>query len=391
MVTRNSLVAHWPDPLADGADPLAEPPLAEPWTKTAWRRYLDRTEPPRPPRVTRDVYDHMSFDRAAEYDRARDRYHSSLAVFNTPLIEVLSAKLGSLLSINQYAQPGARSGLVVSGPTRIGKSTAVKVLLADYERSLRSRHPDYFARRGDEYVPVGYLQMPEKASVKALLQALAVYYELDQPDRATTTLLQHVVTKAMSLSGTSILVIDDLHFLDVGKEAGQEANNMLKALANTTGATFVAVGVELEAGQLFTEGPGNSRKTQTSGRYSLLSPKRYEVNSRAAATSWVNLVKTFEDHLVLIDQPTNSITEHWEYLHRRTGGSICSLSQLLREAAFRVQGSNLECITLDDLGEVTIDYASEYEFRKHLEQIRDQRARSTKPGRGAQRSRQLTA
>ncbi|MDU0314115.1 TniB family NTP-binding protein [Phycicoccus sp. M110.8] len=391
MAARDSLVTHWPDPLAGGADPLAEPPLAEPWTKTAWRRYLDRTEPAHPPKVTRQAYDRMSLDRAAAYDRARDRYHSSLAVFNTPLIDALSAKLGSLLAINQHAQPGARTGLVVSGPTRIGKSTAVKALLADYERSLRTRHPDYFVRRGDEYVPVGYLQMPEKASVKALLQTLAVYYELDQPDKATTTLLQHVVTKAMSLSGTSILVIDDLHFLDVGKEAGQEANNMLKALANTTGATFVAIGVDLEAGQLFTEGPGNSRKTQTSGRYSLLSPQRYQVNTKAAATSWVNLVKTFEDHLVLLDQPVNSITEHWQYLHRRTGGSICSLSQLMREAAFRVQGTGFERITVETLDEITIDYASEYEFRKHLEELRDRAVSTTRRASGAGASRQRTA
>jgi hypothetical protein len=277
----------------------------------------------------------------------------------------------------------------VSGPPRIGKSVSLKALMAQYERGLRARHPDYFLAKGDDYIPVAYLQTPEKASVKSLLQTLAMFYELEVSSRITTTELQHLVTKAMNCCGTSILVIDDLHFLDVSERSGQEANDMLKSLANTTGATFVAVGVDLEDGQLFTEGRSDDRGTQTSGRYSLLTGRRFSVATKRDATEWVDLVNTFEKHLVLLDQPPYSIAQHWEHLHARTSGSICSLSLLLREAAFVVQGTDDERITEELLDTVTVDYASEHAFQLHLEGLNA--SKNTVARRNRTRGARLTA
>jgi hypothetical protein len=84
---------------------VEEPPLAEPWSKTAWRRYLARPEPSRPKVLTRLDYDSLDDLARIKYDLARSEYHSSLAVFDTPLLSELSARLGRLLSMNQYAQP----------------------------------------------------------------------------------------------------------------------------------------------------------------------------------------------------------------------------------------------------------------------------------------------
>lgn len=56
--------------------------------------------------------------------------------------------------------------------------------------------------------------------------------------------------------------------------------------------------------------------------------------------------KTMEDALVLYRHTPNSLaTQHWDYIHKRTGGSIASLHELIRKSAILAVLNGQEAIT----------------------------------------------
>lgn len=73
----------------------------------------------------------------------------------------------------------------------------------------------------------------------------------------------------MRIAGTELVIIDEVHFLDLSTKEGKVVNDHLKYLANHTAATFVYTGNELEASGLFLEGGAKTRATQTAGRNDL--------------------------------------------------------------------------------------------------------------------------
>ena len=70
------------------------------------------------------------------------------------------------------------------------------------------------------------------------------------PHPSLTSLAMDCVTTCE----TKLIVIDDLHFVDFRHRNGLEVSNHLKGLANVLPATFLFVGVNLEAKKFFDEG-----------------------------------------------------------------------------------------------------------------------------------------
>lgn len=358
--------SQWPDPFATDVAADTNSTLSEPYTKEMWRAYLDYRPPTRPQPLTLAEYSGLSNIAKDRYDRARSAFHSSLEIVQTPCLDEVELRLRMLMDINQYAQPSARIGLIVSGPTRMGKSTSIKVVLSDYERFLRERHPEKFTRRGDEFIPVAFIQTPQTGVQVpgAMLRAIASYYGLPIAGRVTIPNLQEVVVAAMTRCGTQVLVIDDLHFLDLSEKSGRDANNLLKALANRVATTFVAVGVDIENTHLFTEGKGNDRATQTSGRFSLLQVKSMNPKVRTDQLSWISLIHALEGQVVLLAHPAGSLAQHWQYLYDRTQGRLGALYNLIRLAAHAAQATGVERITLEVMQGINLDYLSESNYSR---------------------------
>lgn len=120
-------------------------------------------------------------------------------------------------------------------------------------------------------------------------------------------------------------------------------------MADHIPATFVYAGIDVEA-LLF----NGLRGQQLAGRY---------VTVRTApfprASEWQELVATFDRALRLYKHEPPSLVEHADYLHDRTGGSISSLSHLIRSAAVLAMLSGKEAVTKSIMDEVILDYAAE--------------------------------
>ena len=97
----------------------AEEPLT---TKEGWRRFADRqTAMPELPGPA--VLAAMTARERAGHDEARQAYHADLPLANTPVIQRVVATTRLLIQLNRH-QVSARRGVIVSGPSGTGKTTA---------------------------------------------------------------------------------------------------------------------------------------------------------------------------------------------------------------------------------------------------------------------------
>lgn len=218
------------------------------------------------------------------------------------------------------------------------------------------------------------------ATPKQLSLRFAEYLALPIKSKASASEVTSAVLKALHATGVRIIFVDDIHFLDCSQKEGKLANDHLKELANYCAATFTYAEVDVKQGGLFTEG-SSKRKTQTSGRFSVLdvepfaldllhSPNRV-TNAVAARQEqqreeWMTLVWTMESSLCLFKHDKGSLTRDWECMLQRTGGSIASLSWLIRTSAIMAIDDSSEAITRRLMDSVDIDQlaSDEYEVRQ---------------------------
>lgn len=334
----------------------------EPKTKEEWRAYIDLAPPTRPYLPSLADYEAMTDDAREEFNEARDAYHSALVIVRTEPMKLIHQDITLKMKMNRRAPAGARRGVVIDGPPTVGKSTMVKMFGADYELALRRKDPEKFTKSMVidgflcDYTPVVYISVPSEATPKDLSKVIAEW--LNQPYRAgaTKTDITNLVLRAMRLCGVSLVIVDDLHFLDLSAKEGRAVNDHLKYLANYCSATFVYTGHSLEKSGLFLEGAGSRRATQTSGRFTKHKIDLFKVRTAQQIREWASVIKTMENALVLFrHRPDSLATQHWEYLHKRTGGSIASLHALIRQAALLATATGKEAITKILLEQITID------------------------------------
>lgn len=360
------------------------PGLAEPRTKEEWRAYLIASPPVPPAMPSQADYESMSDTARKRFNRARNAHHSAGVLIRTPGIEKLHYELHRRLEVNRYQPAGARRGKVIDGPPTLGKSTLVKMFAADYENELREIEPERFATdEGKEYVrdytPVVYVSVGAQATPKDLSISFAEF--LTQPYRvtATKTEITNMILKAMRIAGTELVIIDDVHFLDLSAKEGKVVNDHLKYLANHTAATFVYTGNELEASGLFLEGGAKTRATQTAGRNDLHQIAPFQVATAAQAKEWASVIASMEAAVLLYRHESGSLVRrHWRYLHERTGGSIASLSHLIRESAAEAVNSGAEAITRNVMDQIVLDHRAQEHFRKAVK-LRTRKPKAPQP------------
>ncbi|MFI8837116.1 TniB family NTP-binding protein [Streptomyces afghaniensis] len=311
-----------------------------------------------------------------DLNEIRDVYHSALAIIDTSQVKRLHYIMERRMKANARRAAGARAGLVFDGPPTVGKSTLVKLFAARYEKRLRRKNPDKF-RDGYEsngmlidYTPVVYLSIPARATPKDLSVLLADYLGMVQRGRGTQTDITNHVLSVLSDVGTELVIIDDVHFLDLSAKEGRVVNDHLKYIANETAATFVYTGVNLKKSGLFLEGQADSRATQTSGRYTLHAVRKFGCTTAQDKLEWAQTVRALEDTLALYRHRPGQLVKLSPYLYDRTDGSICALTDLIRESAIEAVMSEEEVITRKLMERVEISEYAQATYRQVVRQRR---------------------
>jgi hypothetical protein len=233
----------------------------------------------------------------------------------------------------------------VSGPARTGKTTAVTQLGKTAEVMHRHRHP-----RSRDDIPVIYITVPPAATGKMIAIELARFPGLPVPRRANITEVIESVCGICLDTRVTMIIVDELHNLDMGTRAGAEASDTLKYFSERLPVTFVYAGIGLDRGALLA-GP---RGDQVAGRFTLIPAAAFTTGQE-----WATLIAALEGILRLYRHKDGTLVTLADYLHRRTRGLIGSLLWLIRDAACQAILDGTEKITRKSLDLIAVDMTAQ--------------------------------
>lgn len=330
-----------------------------PTTKEEWDRYVDASAGIAPAPLGLADYRRLGSAERSSYDAARLDHHGAFAPIVTPWMNEIHVRLRRQVAANlRHRQPGARRGTVISDQANRGKTTICMTFAKQYQRAVFARH----GRRtpaGDRLVPVVYVTLPDDTRTKWLDLAICEFYGMPLPSRPTKDDLVRAIQRVARLTMTTLFVIDDVHYLNLGTREGQLVNDHLKYLANTVAATFVYAGINCELTGLMTEGHvayENQSRSQTKSRFSLLDVGTFETKTQEGRAQWRGVLAAFEGELVLLGSHPGDLSRTLaRYLFWRTGGVIGTISHLLREGAALAIERGSERLSESLLDEIEVD------------------------------------
>src|SRR6266851_930815 len=268
-------------------------------TLQGWRRFV--TEVPGMPQLLAEpVWLDLDQDKRLAYDDDRIEHHSRLLVVQTPASREVVNSGRRLAQLNRTAHYG-RCGLVVSGPARTGKTTAITQLGKTLEVIHRRRYP-----RSPGDIPVVYITVPPAATPKMIAMEFARFFGLPISRRSNIT--------------------------------------------ERIPATFVFAGISLERSGLL----AGIRGEQIAGRFGIVRTGPF-----SRGQQWTTLIAALEDSLRLHRHRPGTLTRLETYLHQRTRGMIGSLLWLIRGAAIAAVIDGTEKITRKSLDAIETDIASQ--------------------------------
>jgi hypothetical protein len=317
-------------------------------TKEGWRRFVDH-QPSPPELYSAATLQGLSPRDRAGYEEARRDYHSDLPLVNTPTIRQV-INTGRLLAQLNRHQVSARRGLIISGASGTGKTTALTQLGRTHERHIRKRHP-----RDAHRLPVVYVTVPPAATARMLAVEFARFFGLELSARANITDVVNAVCATAAHCRVELVCVDEIHNLNLATRAGAEVSDQLKYFAERLPATFIYAGIDVEAQGLF----AGVRGRQIAGRFTVIPATPFAYGTGEQRENWRALVATMEQMLRLHALTPGSLVTLDEYLYRRSSGMIGSLSQLIRGAAILAITDGTEQITKELLDAVPVDYAAE--------------------------------
>jgi hypothetical protein len=225
MVTR----AARPGP---GGDPAGEDEHLQLTTLAGWRGFVAEM-PAVPDLLPEAIWTGLEPGKRACYDDDRIDHHSRLLVVQTPVIRQVINSGRRLIQLNKNTHYG-RCGLMVSGPARTGKTTALTQLGKTIEVIHRRRHP---RSAGD--IPVVYITVPPAATPKMIAMEFARFLGLPLSRRANITDIADAVCGVSLDARVTLVAVDELHNLNTATRAGAEASDTLKYFTERIPATYL--------------------------------------------------------------------------------------------------------------------------------------------------------
>lgn len=302
-------------------------------TKEGWREHVD-TAYERPAPVTSEKLRAMSFGDRALYNQGRAQYSQAGAFVRTPQFEAFQRAVRDRVMLNAYRRVG-KLGLILSGEPGQGKTTSLVEIGRAHERRRRDTgHP----AAGPGMLPVVYVAVPAQCSAKALMHEFARFLGLPVLGRMTYGDLLEAVSNALRRCSTELVLVDDVHHLDLKYRQNVEASDMLKQLSERCGGTFVYAGIAVEGTGLL----DGSRGGQIGKRFEVHVALPFPLISTAEKARWGDLLLAIESSLCLAEQRPGSILSAAPTLHALTGGEIGLLKDLLQFAALSAMDDGTE-------------------------------------------------
>ncbi|MGW6390590.1 AAA family ATPase [Streptomyces sp. NPDC055103] len=260
-------------------------------------------------------------------DRARIEYHAGLPLL-TPDVEAALLRAEELTLLNEHTS-GARRGILVSGGSGMGKTTALLAL----GRSYTARAP--IAVEGTR-APVVYLRVAPATTPRVFLAELARQASAPVRDRAGVAVLARETSDALNRLGTGLVLVDEFEYLHAARGSVTPVFDTVDYLCDRVPATFVFAG--------------------RTAALACLAPSRrllhLTLSPMPCDCTWRDHLARAEASLQLRRHVQGTLPDMADHLHKLTGGRADRLGYLLRSGAIRAIRDGTENLTrtlFDDL------------------------------------------
>ena len=323
--------------------PDDDPQLQALTSLAGWRQFASEV-PAVPQLLDTGVWQGLDPGKRAAYDDDRIAHHSRLLVVQTPAVRDVVTTGRRLAHMNRSAHYG-RSGLIVSGPARTGKTTAITQLGKTIEVIHRRRHPGC-----GEDIPVVYVTVPPAATPRMIAAEFARFLGIPVTRQANITDIIEAVCGVCTDTRVTAVCVDEIHNLNIATRTGAEASDTLKYFSERIPATFVLAGINVERAGCCPALAASRSPADTPWSAPAPSP---------ATRQWATLAAAIEGSLRLHRHQPGTLPDLAGYLHQRTGGMIGSLLWLIRSAAIQAVIDGTEKITRESMDPIPVDIASQ--------------------------------
>lgn len=367
-------------------------------TYEGWKDFAERPPRPRPEPLTRAQLEGMPARGCAEYDLGRRVWHANV-LLRTRQVEGIELQLGDLLDSNLQDSDRVKSAAAIDAPPALGKSTVVNNFGRVFHQQRLAEAGVWLDDDRDVWhLPVCHVTLTGRPTIKGLHMMILGFYA----HPATAGILHRsmagrdlarAAAECIERHDTRLVIIDDLHFLNMRTRDGVEVANQLKWLANEYNATFLFAGVALRRRGLVGEGQTgkDAAMAQTFRRWTVLSLDPFTLTHKRGRQEWDRLLFGIEQALVLADAREGMLVDLSRYLFARSTGNIGSLMDLIRRGASRAIRTGRELIDRELLDDIRIDEGAETERRELEARLERQRQNRKKRRREDGDTDQVTA
>lgn len=342
-----------------------------PSTKAGWFAMADTPPRQRPRPTAAGELTAMAPRERLVYDHARADWHANIGPIRTPGIDALFETLEEVVGANRQDGEKVKPAVVLDALPGLGKTTAALSFGQAFHRTQIELYGPQVPTTGGHWqrIPVVYLGLTSNTTMRSLNAMLCRFYGLPGADRGTADWLASRAAECVGNCKTRLVIVDDVHFLDVNRRDGREVANHFKWLANTFPVTFFFVGVGLRARGLLDEGlcGADAAFSQTARRWSVASLDPFEIATKSGRATWRQLLLGIEREVVLANAYRGMVARDLsDYLFARSSGHFASLMSLVARGCYRAVKTGTEALSADLLDAVRIDQAAEA-ARSHLD------------------------
>lgn len=307
-------------------------------------------------------------------------WHANLGPIKTAQLRELHEGLAEIVDSNRQDGDKVKPSAVVDAFPGLGKTTAVLDYVKKYHRDQILVH-GATTPSGHRRVPVVNITLTGNITIRGLNEAICRFYEL--PETGNADQLAARAARAARAMCTTVIVVDDIHFLDLRRTNHRVVANHFKHLSTVFPVTFIYVGVGVAARGVLTDGLDDEDVdlAQAARRMTTLTLPPFTVDTEAGRVQWRKLMLTIERLLVLGDAYRGMLAEDLaDYLYARSTGHFASLMTLIARGCRRAVDNGEERLTEDLMDTVKNDVAAE-RGRLELQAALEAGTLTTKPRR----------
>lgn len=337
------------------------------WTKEGFARAALTTPPQPPARITREQFAVMTASERTAYNLARDRWHQDLEFLDrVPQVSKNIRRLNRLI-ISQPNRTSSKRGIWIDGESTLGKTALVRYVLHQLYRERTDCGANPYQPNGNERVPVVWLPLPARPTLKAVNERLSDYMNMPRMvprakhrEEASYELAATAAAWAVAC-GVEVIVIDDVQSLANRYSDSDQTSNHIRHLMNLIPAVFILIGADLRKDTtLLNDGKPLSRsRTQSAKRFNYMQLTAFGNRSDEERAEWQLLLRSIEKRIIVFGDTKGALANHADFIHTRTGGSMGSLIGFVRDATGIAIHEGDDVITKAVLEETDTDYASD--------------------------------